>query len=355
MKVYVLPADNYGCGHYRLIWPAEVCRQQGMDVQVMPPAMGNSIEAKSRELPDGSREVISVKIPEDTDVLVVQRPAHPLQAQIIDIARQNGVAVVVDMDDDMSAIHPGNVAYHYYRHSNGQTAVSWKWATECCKRATLVVTSTRSLQKIYAKHGRGVVIDNYVPEKTLTYDSPDTDGFGWAGTISSHPTDLKVLGRTAVDLVNEGFPLRIVGPDKGVREQLRLTQTPAATGTVGLENWISTIGSTYSVGMVPLEPSAFNTSKSRLKGIEHMAAGVPWIASPREEYRRLHRESGCGLLADSPKEWYAQLKRLLTDDVLRKEQAEKGREYMADQTIQAQAWRWAEAWTAAYCYERGIK
>jgi hypothetical protein len=122
---------------------------------------------------------------------------------------------------------------------------------------------------------------------------------------------------------------------------------------VDLSAWIQTISQTYSVGLIPLESSSFNSAKSRLKGIENMAAGIPWVASPREEYRRLHRESGCGLLAETPKDWYSQIKRLLTDDVLRKEQAEQGRIYMEKQTIQANAWRWAEAWNTAFRIERG--
>jgi hypothetical protein len=48
-----------------------------------------------------------------------------------------------------------------------------------------------------------------------------------------------------------------------------------------------------------------------------------------------------------------QLKRLMTDDVLRKEQAEAGTEYMKDQTLQANAWRWATAWEEALKIERG--
>jgi hypothetical protein len=84
-----------------------------------------------------------------------------------------------------------------------------------------------------------------------------------------------------------------------------------------------------------------------------MAAGVPWVASPRAEYRRLHKESGCGFLADTPKQWYAHLTRLLADSCLRKEQAEAGREYMATQTYEANAWRWLEAWTRAVEIQRG--
>lgn len=353
MKVYVLPADQAGCGHYRLIWPAQALQEQGLDVVVLPPASESGIQARTEKLPDGTERVVSVRIPTDADVLVVQRPAHPLQVQIMAIARSNGVAVVVDMDDDMSSIHPANIAFQTYRHANKSSPVSWKWATECCKMATLVTTSTAALQKTYAKHGRGIVIDNYVPEATLGFNGPDTGGFGWAGTTASHPADLPVMGSAARQMVEEGYPFRVVGDGKKIREQLKLPSEPDCTGSVGLIDWIRTIGQTYDVGVVPLEASSFNTSKSRLKGIEHMAAGVPWIASPREEYRRLQRESGCGLLANTPKEWYSRLKLMLTDDVLRKEQVEMGRQYMETQTIQANAWRWAEAWETALKTERG--
>ena len=352
MKVYVLPADLYGCGHYRLIWPAQALKIQGLDVTVLPPKKESGFRAKTRVLDDGSEEVTSVSVPPDADVVVVQRPALPLQAQMIDILRSNKIAVVVDMDDDMSSIHPLNSAYHMYRHANKNTPYSWKWAMECCRRATLVTTSTTTLQKVYAKHGRGVVIDNYVPEKTLGYDTTDMPGFGWAGTTVSHPGDLQILGTTVTRLEAEGYPFTVVGGRSKVRQALRMDHEPTYTGHVGLEDWIKTIGSTYSVGMIPLEQTAFNTSKSRLKGIEHMAAGIPWIASPREEYRRLHRESGCGFLAATPRQWYDHLKRLLTDDVLRKEQADMGRQYMTDQTIQANAWRWHAAWEQALRIDR---
>jgi hypothetical protein len=353
MKVYVLPADNYGCGHYRMIWPAKVLQQQGVDITILPPSQESGIQARTERLADGTERVVAVQIPEDTDVLVVQRPAHPLQVQIMAIARSNGIAVVVDMDDDMSRIHPGNIAFHTYRHSNKVTPLSWKWAMECCKTASLVTTSTAALLKTYAKHGRGVVIDNYVPEATLSFDSPVADGFGWAGTTLSHPTDLCILGTAAQKLTDEGYPFRIIGDGRDVARQLKLRSEPDCTGSVDLVDWVRTIGRTYGVGIIPLETSAFNTAKSRLKGIEHFASGVPWVASPRAEYRRLAREAGCGLLADTPKEWYSQVKLLLTDDALRKEQVEMGRQYMKTQTIQANAWRYLEAWTAALKFERG--
>lgn len=352
MKVVVFPADAQACGHYRIVWPSNVLQAEGMDIFIVPPKGETGFLIKTEEQPDGSQRLIELTAPQ-CDVVVLQRPSHELQPQLIKALRQSGIAVVVDMDDDMSTVHPGNVAFRNY-HTKSRTPFSWRTAFEACKLATLVTTSTVALQKTYAKHGRGMVLDNYIPEVVLdpAFVQPAEDGFGWAGTMKSHPDDLHPV-RGVQALVDEGFPLRIVGDGIGVKEAMKLQQEPEVTGLVGLDMWCKTIANTYSVGMVPLAPTVFNTAKSRLKGIEHMAVGVPWVASPRAEYRRLHRESGCGFLADSPKEWVSHLRRLLTDEVLRKEQAEMGREFMKNQTYQAQAWRWAEAWQRAVEIQRG--
>jgi glycosyltransferase involved in cell wall biosynthesis len=125
------------------------------------------------------------------------------------------------------------------------------------------------------------------------------------------------------------------------------------TGNVPFFQWAQTINEHIGVGLVPLAPTKFNTGKSRLKGIEYMAAGVPWVASPREEYRQLNREASCGFLAETPKQWYAMVKMLLDDSTLREDQITAGLAYMQDQTYEAQAWRWAEAWDTAIKLQRG--
>lgn len=337
---------------YRLIWPANVLQQLGHQVVVVPPSKGSGFVAKTAEV-NGRQILTGVQVPSDMDVLVIQRPAHSLQPQMIKMLRDNGVAVVIDMDDDMSSIDPGNVAYWEYS-PRSNSPFSWRHAIESCQEATLVTTSSRALQRIYAKHGRGMVIDNFVPEAYLSFENTATpDTFGWAGTLKSHPKDLQVAGRAVADLMGAGHEFRTVGDGKGIQGALKLPYAPFSTGTVGMVDWARTIAATFSVGMVPLAPTAFNAAKSRLKGIEMMAVGVPFVYSPREEYRKLGRESGCGLPADTPKQWHGQLSRLLTDDVLRKEQIEAGKEFMRGQTYQANAWRWAEAWTRAYEIEQG--
>jgi len=352
MRVVAFPADAWACGHYRVIWPANVLQEQGWEVHIVPPNAETGFLVKTDEDENGNQRLIELTTPE-CDLIVLQRPGHMLQPQLISALRQAGIAVVVDMDDDMSTMSQHHIAFQMYS-TRSKSHFSWRNAVESCKLATLVTTSTSELQKVYAPHGRGMVLDNYVPEVYLDLNEPRPQaGFGWAGTISSHPDDLQVLGKAVAQLVSEGHQFNVVGDGKRVRQVLKLLADPPATGGVGLDRWLRTIQQTLYVGMVPLAPTRFNTSKSRLKGIEYMAGGVPWVASPRQEYRRLVRESGCGLLADTPKDWYRQLKLLLTDDVLYKEQVEAGTQFMRDQTYQAQAWRWAEAWTRAVEIQRG--
>jgi len=353
MKVYVLPGDPWGCGHYRLIWPANVLQrtQTEHDITILPPKQNTGFMAKIEEH-EGKQTLRGVAIPEDADVIVIQRPAHPLQPQMIKMIRANGVAVIVDMDDDMSSIHPDNVAFHQYR-TTSSTPYSWKHAEESCKVATMVTTSTKQLQRVYAKHGRGRVLDNYVPAAYLGMHKETTGNFGWAGTTKSHPNDLQITGRAVQELIDEGYPFQVVGGRSRVRECLRLREEPQCTGSVELVHWAQRIADTFDVGMIPLAPTAFNTAKSRLKGIEYMAVGIPWVSSPREEYRKLQRESGCGLFANTAKEWRTQLKWLMDDEALRQEQIEAGKVFMADQTYQVNAWRWLEAWEEALKIERG--
>jgi hypothetical protein len=82
------------------------------------------------------------------------------------------------------------------------------------------------------------------------------------------------------------------------------------------------------------------------------AVGVPWVASPRPEYRRLREQLGVGLLAKDPGDWYRQLKLLTGDDALRADMSAKGRAAAADWTIEGNAWRWWEAWDAAVTAQR---
>jgi glycosyltransferase involved in cell wall biosynthesis len=106
------------------------------------------------------------------------------------------------------------------------------------------------------------------------------------------------------------------------------------------------------VGLVPLADNAFNRAKSWLKGLEMAAVGVPFVATPTEQYRALHAE-GMGLLAESPRQWEGLVKRLVRDEGYRAEQAWQGRERAERWTVEANAERWVDAWSAALSTRAG--
>jgi glycosyltransferase involved in cell wall biosynthesis len=74
----------------------------------------------------------------------------------------------------------------------------------------------------------------------------------------------------------------------------------------------------FHVGLVPLTRNPFNEAKSYLKGLEYAASGIPFIATPTEEYRILAR-AGVGRLAETPDEWQDHARELLDPNVRRAE------------------------------------
>ena len=170
MKVHVYPSDAYGCGSFRMRWPGEACAAAGHDVHVVPP---NQRRLKAVVQEGNVVDVLDV----DADVVVLQRVTHAYMAQAVGIMRAKGITVVVDVDDDLSSIHPSNPAWAVHRPGAGLH--SWHNLAAACRNATLVTVSTPALLDVYARHGRGAVLPNYLPD--MYYGL-------WAGPARTTPT-----------------------------------------------------------------------------------------------------------------------------------------------------------------------
>ncbi len=337
MKVVVFPADAFGCGAFRMRWPGEACAAAGHDVSV--------VEPKDRRLKvvmegDTVKDVLDV----DADVVVLQRVTHAYMAQAIGVMRAKGVTVVVDVDDDLSSIHPSNPAWQVHHPGSGGMH-SWRNVALACRNASLVTVSTPALLDVYARHGRGHVLPNYLPDHYYGLPRTDSDTIGWPGSFHSHPNDPESLGGAIARLVDEGADFVMRGDPTGAGTAFGLAADPAG-GPVPIEEWPTAVAS-LGVGIAPLADTKFNAAKSALKVIEMSACGVPWVASPRAEYKRIHA-MGAGILADRPRVWYRELKRLRESAALRQEQSEAGRAVAEQLRLRDHAWRWAEAWQRAY-------
>lgn len=349
MRTYVFPADQTACGYFRLIWPSEELARRGHEIVIVPPnKRDHMIQGSIR-----NGVMVDVKVPDDADVIVLQRVTHRYLAQAIKLMRQRGIAVIVDMDDDLTCIHPSNPAFNALHPVNGNVDHSWQNTLAACDNATLVTVSTPALATRYGRKTPAHVLYNMVPKRMLDVPHEDSDVVGWGGAVFSHPTDLQELGPSIAGLLRDGGAFKIAGPIDGVHKALGLPQD-APVGTTGIIEdiyaWPLAINS-LGIGVAPLANSRFNNAKSWLKMAEYAAVGVPCVGSPREEYKRLHRK-GVGLMAKNPTEWSRQLKRLRHSVDFRVELAGKGRAVMQDMTIEGNAELWAEAWTEALIRER---
>jgi len=206
--------------------------------------------------------------------------------------------------------------------------------------------STPALLSVYAQHGRGRVLRNCLPPgfADLTHAPTDPTEIVWPASYHSHPNDPDALGGSISRLVNEGAPFRMIGDPIGAGVAFGLESDPVGMG-VPLEQWPTAL-SGIGIGIAPLADTKFNRAKSWLKPLELCAAGVPWVASPREEYVRLHKE-GAGILAERSRSWYRELARLQGSESLRSELSDAGRSVAARWMLTDHAWRWADAWQEA--------
>lgn len=349
MRVIIYPADQTGCGYYRMIWPAMVLKALGHDIKIIDKKdMANQFQGIMH-----NDVMTDVKLPEGADVVVFQRPTHKLLAQAIPLIRKKGIAAVVDMDDDLSKIDPRNPAFSIMHPANGKDH-SWSNVQRACEAATLVTVSTAPLLDVYARKCQGVVLPNYVPHFFTQIPHEDSDVVGWGGSVHSHPDDLQVMG-PAISRISREVPFKVVGPEKGL--DLALGETVAArieaTGPIDFLEWSHGLTANLGIGVAPTADTKFNRAKSWLKPLEYMSVGVPAISSPRPEYVALMENFGVGLIASTPKDWYRLTMSLVRNGELRRELGESYRTTVMNHlTIERNAHRWAETWQLALDLER---
>jgi hypothetical protein len=229
---------------------------------------------------------------------------------------------------------------------------SWHYLAQACRDATLVTATTPALARRYATHGRCVVLPNYLAEHYYGVPHDDSTVLGWPASLASHPDDPSAVGSAVARLVADGVEFSVTSVASNVGRAFGVDEDAVRklTEPVTLLDWpveVARIG----VGIAPLADTRFNECKSWLKPLEMSAVGVPWVASDRVEYRRLHK-LGCGLIVDKAKHWYPVLRKLLNDESRRRELSEAGRAVAETLRLRDHAWRWWEAWDGARVLQR---
>jgi hypothetical protein len=365
LRVRLFPADRSGCGHYRCIFPGRAVEALDEDVElewVFDPTDDGSLELQLVGS-IGVARVVGVTHP-GCDVVVLQRPAHRHLAEAIPFLQAHGVAVVCDFDDDFENIDTRNPAWRAY-NPRLSPELNSAWARVAAQYADLVTVTTPALARRYGGHGRVVTLPNYVPESHL--DAKPLEEWarpwlklGYAGSAAAHPGDLEVTGDAVRRLLDsealtDRFGFLAVGGE-GILRNLGLRADPRVEvmSAVHIEEYPSALAS-LDVGIIPLRDSVFNRAKSWLKGIEYAAAGVPFVASPTQQYKAL-ADLGVGSVVGTTTRaagaWTRALAPLLEDTALRELRAEEGRLAVRALTYERHGWRWLQAWSDALTVRR---
>lgn len=348
MKVLGLAADSGGCGFYRMRAPAKEAALLGVDVTI-----DEGINANALKHSDGTVQVNEIHT--DADLIIVQRPLDNSMTSLIKQAKRQGIATIVEIDDDFSTVHRDNVAHDAMI---GQTS-GHQWVEQAASIADLVTVSTPQLGK-YARHGRYEVLRNCIPgsifdTQVQSRDDETWPRIGWTGTVQTHPYDLQqTKGRLGPILKSNDLPFNVVGDGKLVARNLNLDpKTPVhATGWVDLELYYQYVAGFIDIGIVPLELSAFNQAKSALKGLEYAALGIPFVASPTREYELLEI-NGIGKVAKSPGDWAKHVQRMIDRPAETERIANEARDRIrAEHTYSVNAPKWIEAWEKAIDYRK---
>lgn len=345
MKVLAVKADHGACGKYRIEEPARVASAFGVDITVDTWVDVEAYESRT------TQEVEVREVHSNADCIILQRPLSHASLEIIRQAKKQGIATVVEIDDDFRDISRHNIAYEAVY---GNKLSNADWLVESCKAADWVIVSTPALTK-YAPHGRYSILRNYVPESIFDirprYESyGEISKIGWSGTVQTHPHDLQETnGQIGKLLQKNSLGFGVVGDGDKVESFLGIPITSSfeTTGWVDLDNYYQTMVETMDVGIVPLEKSNFNECKSHLKGIEMAALGIPFVASATREYQRLEAY-GIGKVVRSSGDWFKHIQRWLDRPEGYLKDAKDYRERVRESfTYEDHASEWVDTWEKA--------
>jgi glycosyltransferase involved in cell wall biosynthesis len=306
------------------------------------------------EKPDNSIDVQLSLAPlhPDVDVYVGHQLGVEFMADYgIRIVQECGALFVADWDDYSLAGPSGKVV------------------AKISRQADAVTVSTPFLAEAYAKFNSNItVLPNYLDwgmwedvEPQYEVERGGRVRVGWMGCLDwgftddhgYHPTahprygDVGVLKgligpflqrHPNVDFVAAGDPN--VHDFLGIPEDRRVSYDRVPFRDMTLPS----VTAVMDIGLVPLERSNFNEAKSCLKGMEYNACGIPYVATPTEQYRDWTDEGENGFLARRAHDWIRHLELLVNDDELRREMGRKARLKASERTIDEYAGQWEQVY-----------
>jgi glycosyltransferase involved in cell wall biosynthesis len=337
MKIGFIAAPDAPGGWYRGIGPMLALHQQ------------RGYEIRQLVVP---RADIRAELVPGCDVLHVYRWHEPEVIQLTRAAKERGIAIVYDNDDDMTAIPRENENYRDYGALAGERARSQ--IAKLVQMADIVTVPTPLLIDRYREQfgaARVEVIENYVPDAALSARAPSNGQdvvVGWlAGNEHHIDAERLPLRETFERLLDAHEQLRI--RSIGVSLKLRHPRYEHVRRVNFFD--LPRAQAQFDVGIAPLADIPFNYGRSNIKVKEYAALGKPWLASPVGPYVGLGEKQGGRLVSDDG--WFEAIERLLRGPKERQKLAKRAAKWGREQAISKHVKRWESALSAALARARG--
>lgn len=275
------------------------------------------------------------------DVLHVYRENDDRALRLIQYAKQAGIAVVWDNDDNLANVPKNNVAYRDYGGAAGrrvQVAIK-----RIVSVADLVTAPSAMLCDYYRELGasRALLIENYVRDELMNLSARGNGKeitIGWLAGQEHHVDAEQVPIRAALERLLDAHPnVRVasIGVGLGLRsdryrhiKQLDFEKLP--TEMVG-----------WDIGIAVIADIPFNHGRSNIKLKDYAVLGIPWLASPIGPYVGMGEKQGGRLVADG--DWYEALERLVVKERERRKLAKRALRWGREQAVGANVKVWEDA------------
>jgi len=344
------PIEMNGCGYYRCKLPMQELEKFGWDIGLGVPAWND-------------KHGFGILIEDDKavhgwDIIVLKLIMMESVANKVLQAKALGQKIVVDLDDALENLEDSNLAKKM-TDPNTNKRNNRDHYQFIIDNADALVTSTPFLKEFYEAKGHknvfmvrnGIDIDRWSPRKDYSGYLPTV---GWVGATPWRSKDLEILAPFFGDFLSENkLSFHHSGNIKNApmaKDQLGVhSDTKTSVSPMKVISQYPELFRKIDIGLVPLNDVTFNHGKSFIKGLEYVAAGVPFVASDLPEYKFL-AESGVGLVAKDNDEFQGHLETLLNPNV-RKQMAIDNRAIVLDKFSMTQR---GHDWNEVYHAIRAI-
>ncbi len=286
-----------------------------------PMSVSSEFEAFSGCRVDGNGIKCNTKLVHDADIVILQRdfPSHVEAVhRILTIAKERGVPVVLESDDDLINLPK--------EHPASPISVGLQSGLESSAHLLSgFIVSTEHLASIFKKYGKPVyVVPNFIDDRlwqlTPLKRDPELLVIGYMGT-PTHKEDLDCAIPALKKLLHKyqgKLELWLWG---ALPEDLR--QNPGVKLVAGLNvNYpqfaADFISNRPDIAIAPLRDVPFNYSKSAIKFFEYSLLRIPGVYSKVGPYATVVEDGKTGILVNNNfSAWMEALESLITEPSLR--------------------------------------